>query len=71
MNRRKFLAFLAATPLAVVAVWKSKAWPASFDVGRNWYNTCGNAGGPSFENIWDILDWHKISDYAHQGPRKD
>jgi hypothetical protein len=29
-----------------------------------------SAGSPSFSLIWDMLDWHRISQYTHEGLRK-
>ena len=28
------------------------------------------AGSPSFSNIWDMCDWHRIDQYTHEGLRK-
>lgn len=28
------------------------------------------AGSPSFSNIWDMMDWHRIDQYTHEGLRK-
>ena len=29
-----------------------------------------SAGSPSFSLIWDMLDWHRLSQYTHEGLRK-
>jgi len=29
-----------------------------------------SAGSPSFSLIWDMIDWHRISQYTHEGLRK-
>jgi hypothetical protein len=29
-----------------------------------------SAGAPTFSLIWDMLDWHRISQYTHEGLRK-
>jgi len=29
-----------------------------------------SAGSPSFSLIWDMIDWHKLSQYTHEGLRK-
>jgi len=29
-----------------------------------------SAGSPTFSLIWDMLDWHRISQYTHEGLRK-